>query len=95
VKADEAHRIGLADEVVAPDELHPRALALAAQVAAGALAAQAICKGLIDDGLSTSLASGLALERERFVEVFHTEDSRIGVASFLEHGPGKAEFTGS
>ena len=28
VKADEALRIGLADEVVAPDELHDRALAL-------------------------------------------------------------------
>jgi len=26
--------------------------------------------------------------------VFTTDDSRIGVASFLEHGPGKAEFTG-
>jgi hypothetical protein len=29
-----------------------------------------------------------------FVEVFHTEDSRTGVASFLEHGPGKAAFAG-
>jgi enoyl-CoA hydratase/carnithine racemase len=95
VNADEAFRIGLADELVAGEVLHDRALALAAEVAGGALAAQAICKGLIDDGLSTSLAGGLALERARFVDVFRTEDSRIGVASFLEHGPGKAEFTGS
>ena len=29
-----------------------------------------------------------------FVEVFGTEDAAIGVASFLEHGPGKATFTG-
>lgn len=94
VPADEALRIGLADEVVAPDELHGRAFALGAEVARGALAAQAIAKSLVDDGLSTSLADGLALERERFVEVFRTEDSQIGVASFLEHGPGKAEFTG-
>jgi hypothetical protein len=28
------------------------------------------------------------------VEVFRTDDARIGVASFLEHGPGKATFTG-
>ena len=28
------------------------------------------------------------------MEVFRTEDSQIGVKSFLEHGPGKAEFTG-
>lgn len=94
VAADEALRIGLADEVVAPEELHERAITLAAEVARGPLAAQAVCKGLIDDGLSTSLAEGLALERERFVEVFRTEDSQVGVASFLEHGPGKAQFTG-
>ncbi len=94
VKADEAFRIGLADEVVAPDELHDRALSLAAEVAKGALFAQALTKGLIDKGLSTSLDSGLAMERAAFVEVFGTDDSQIGVASFLENGPGKAEFTG-
>ncbi len=94
VKADEALRIGLADEVVGGDELHDRALALGAEVAAGALAAQAICKRVIDDGLSSTLAAGLAAERAAFVEVFHTDDSQIGVASFREHGPGKASFTG-
>ena len=95
VKADEALRIGLADEVVAPDALHERALALAAEVAGGALQAQAITKRLIDDGLSTSLDAGLAMERDGFVEVFGTADSQIGVTSFLENGPGKAEFTGA
>jgi enoyl-CoA hydratase/carnithine racemase len=94
VRAEEALRIGLVDEVVAPDELHPRALELAAQVASGALAAQAIVKRLVDDGLSTTLADGLVLERHGFVEVFHTDDARVGVASFLEHGPGRATFTG-
>jgi enoyl-CoA hydratase len=94
VGADEALRIGLVDEVVEPDDLHPRALALAAQVAAGPLAAQAIVKRLIDDGLSTTLPNGLLLERDGFVEVFHTDDAGIGVASFLEHGPGRATFTG-
>lgn len=95
VKADEALRIGLADEVVAPEDLHDRALGLAAEVAAGALQAQAITKRLIDEGLSTSLDSGLALERDGFVEVFRTDDSQIGVKSFLENGPGKARFTGA
>jgi len=94
VRADEALRIGLADEVVEAEELHGRALALAGEVAAGALTAQAICKQLIDDGLSTSLADGLRLERVGFEKVFHTDDARTGVASFLEHGPGKATFTG-
>ncbi len=94
VKADEALRIGLADEVVAPEELHDRALALAGEVARGALVAQGIIKRLIDGGIETSLDAGLAMERDGFVEVFRSDDSQIGVASFLEHGPGKAEFSG-
>ena len=51
-------------------------------------------KRVIDGGLSMPLADGLRAEQAAFVEVFGTEDSRIGVASFLEHGPGKAIFTG-
>ena len=95
VQAEEALRIGLADEVVAGDELHDRAFALAAECARGAVLSQAFAKQAIDDGLSTSLADGLRIEREAFVESFRTNDSQIGVASFLEHGPGKAEFTGT
>jgi enoyl-CoA hydratase len=94
VKADEALRIGLADEVVAPEAVNERALALAAQVAAGALQAQALTKRAVDQGLDLSLEDALALERDLFVEVFHTDDSQIGVASFLEKGPGQAQFTG-
>lgn len=94
VKADEALRIGLADEVVAHEELRDRALALAGEVAKGALAAQGITKRVIDAGLSASLEAGLLLEIDGFVEVFGTDDSQIGVKSFLENGPGKADFTG-
>ncbi len=94
VRADDALRIGLADEVVAPEALMERSLALAAEVAAGPLLAHAICKRVIDDGLDVSLADGLRLERSGFVEVFRTDDARTGVASFLEHGPGKATFSG-
>ncbi len=43
---------------------------------------------------TVSIADGLGLERAAFVEVFRTDDARTGVASFLEHGPGKATFTG-
>lgn len=95
VAADEALRIGLADEVVPGDELHERALALAAECAKGAVLSQALAKQAIDQGLSTSLADGLQLEQEAFVESFRTNDSQVGVKSFLEHGPGKAEFTGT
>ena len=94
VKADEALRIGLADEVVEPEQLMSRALELATVVASGAVQAARLVKQAVDKGLDTDLASGLALELRLFEEVFGTEDSRIGVKSFLENGPGKAEFTG-
>ena len=50
VKAEEALRIGLADEVVSSETLHERALALAAEVAHGALQAQAMVKRAVDTG---------------------------------------------
>jgi enoyl-CoA hydratase/carnithine racemase len=95
VSADEAYRIGLADELVPGDELHERAMSLAAECARGAVLSQAYAKEAIDRGMSTSLADGLKIEQEVFVESFRTNDSQIGVKSFLEHGPGKAEFTGT
>jgi enoyl-CoA hydratase len=95
VKAEEALRIGLIDELVSSEALHERALALAADVARGALQAQAMIKRAVDVGADEPLADALKLERNLFEAVFHTADSQIGVRSFLEHGPGKAEFTGS
>lgn len=94
VRAEEALRIGLADEVVEPEELESRALELAASFASGPVQAHAIAKRVIDHGLEGSLSDGLELEQDGFVEVFGTNDARIGVASFLENGPGKAQFTG-
>jgi enoyl-CoA hydratase len=94
VKADEALNIGLANEVVEPDALMARALELANSVARGATVATGLIKRAVDEGMQTDLAKGLALELELFEEVFHSNDSQIGVASFLENGPGKASFTG-
>ena len=94
VKSAEALAIGLADEVVPSEALHERALALAAEVARGPVQAQAMMKRIIDDGMDRSLADGLALELQGFEDVFHTEDSQIGVQSFVANGPGKATFTG-
>jgi enoyl-CoA hydratase len=94
VKADEALNIGLANEVVEPDALMARALELASSVASGATVATGLIKRAVDEGMQTDLAQGLALELELFEEVFHSTDSQIGVASFLENGPGKASFTG-
>jgi enoyl-CoA hydratase len=95
VKADEALRIGLGDELVATDAVHERALALAGEVARGALQAHAMIKHAVDSGIDETLPDALKLERNLFEAVFHTTDSQIGVRSFLDHGPGKAEFTGT
>ncbi len=94
VAAEEALSIGLVDEIVPRDSLMARARELAAELARGPVLAQALAKAAIDDGLQVTLAEGLALEQAAFVEVFGTDDARLGVASFLEHGPGKATFTG-
>jgi enoyl-CoA hydratase/carnithine racemase len=94
VGAEEALRIGLVDEVVAPEEVNDRALALAAELARGAVVAHALAKRAIDRGLDGPLAEGLSLEQDLFAEAFATDDARVGVASFLAEGPGKADFTG-
>lgn len=94
VKADEAFRIGLADEVVAHESLAERARVLAAEIARGALVSQSLVKRAVDEGMSSTLTDGLLLERDLFVESFRSHDSQIGVKSFLENGPGKAQFTG-
>ena len=94
VDAEEALRVGLADRVVEPGSAREHAIAWATELAAGPLVAQALAKRAIDDGVQQSLAAGLDLERQCFVEVFATHDAVTGVASFLENGPGKAVFAG-
>jgi len=94
VGAEEALRIGLADEVVPAAEVLDRALAKAAELAAGPVVAQGYAKAAIDEGIETTLAWGLDREQELFERVFETEDSQTGVRTFLESGPGKAEFKG-
>jgi enoyl-CoA hydratase/carnithine racemase len=94
VGADEAARLGLVDEVVPAADVHDRALAKAAELAAGAVVAQGFAKAAVDEGTETTLAWGLDRELELFEEVFTTEDAATGVRSFLESGPGKARFSG-
>ncbi len=94
VDAEEALRIGLVDRVVAPDDVYPAAVELAARYAAGPAIALRAAKAAIDGGLDTDLATGLRLESHLFAGLFATEDRLIGMRSFLENGPGKAEFVG-
>ncbi|MCU1353471.1 MAG: putative enoyl-CoA hydratase [Acidimicrobiales bacterium] len=94
VTAPEALDIGLVDEVVDHVDTMARALTKAAGLAKGAVVAQGLAKRAIDRGLDGALGSGLDLEQQLFVEVFGTDDARIGVDSFKAEGPGHAEFTG-
>jgi enoyl-CoA hydratase/carnithine racemase len=94
VKADEALAMGIVDRVVPAGALEEAALEWAASFASGAVVAMGVAKVVIDAGLDGSVANGLDLEAEAFVEVFGTEDAATGVRSFLEHGPGKAKFAG-
>jgi len=94
VRADEALAMGLVDEVVPHEEVLDRALAKAAELAAGPVVAHALAKRAIDRGLDITLNGGLDLEQQLFADVFRTEDANVGVQSFLEHGPGHATFRG-
>jgi enoyl-CoA hydratase/carnithine racemase len=92
VGAAEALSIGLVDQVVPAGEVHANALAWAARLARGPAYALRAAKEAVDAGLETDLDSGLALERSLFAGLFATADREIGMRSFIEHGPGKAEF---
>jgi enoyl-CoA hydratase len=94
VKGHEALAIGLVDKVVPDHEVMETALHWARTFASGAVVAMGLAKRAIDSGLDGSLERGLDLEADAFVEVFATEDAKTGIASFLEHGPGKAKFSG-
>ena len=94
VGAEEALELGLADAVVPDDEVYSTAVAMARKFAAGPPLALAAAKRAIDEGLDGSLDDGLTLESRLFAELFDTEDQKTGMRSFLENGPGKAQFTG-
>ena len=93
VGADEALRIGLVDRVVPAGDVIASATALAQQLAKGSVTALKSAKETIDKGLGTDLATGLELERAAFAASFATRDQKRGMASFIEHGPGKADFS--
>jgi enoyl-CoA hydratase/carnithine racemase len=94
VDAQEALAIGLVNRVVPADEVYSAAFELAARLAKGPALAMRAAKQAIDNGMDADLATGLAIERLHFSGLFATDDRAIGMASFVEHGPGKATFTG-
>ncbi len=94
VPAEEALAIGLVDRVLPADHVYDEAVAWARQFAGAATYALRAAKECIDRGLEVDLDTGLELERQQFAALFATEDRTIGMESFVENGPGKAEFVG-
>ncbi|MFI6349960.1 enoyl-CoA hydratase/isomerase family protein [Streptomyces sp. NPDC050560] len=90
--ADEALALGLVDRVVPADEVFGQAHAWAAALAKGPALALRAAKESVDAGLDAGIDTGLAVERSWFAGLFATEDRERGMRSFVEQGPGKAEF---
>ena len=94
VKAEEALAIGMVDRLVPADQVYAEAVAWARQFTKAAALAVRAAKEAVDRGLEVDLETGLEIERQQFAALFATEDRTIGMRSFQENGPGKAEFVG-
>ena len=91
VSAETALRIGLVQEVVDKGKSLEAATAMADRVATLSPRAVEFCKGLIHNARNgVPSRAGLALERERFVDLFDFQDTREGVEAFL--GKRKPEW---
>ncbi|MBW3604365.1 MAG: enoyl-CoA hydratase/isomerase family protein [Actinobacteria bacterium] len=93
VDAREALQIGLVDRVCPPAQVYEQAVERARAYARGPFALR-LAKQAIDQGAELDLESALRLETTLFTACFATQDRAIGMRSFIEEGPGKAEFTG-
>jgi enoyl-CoA hydratase len=84
IKADEALRIGLVNEVLAPADLLPRAEAIAHKIIANAPISIRLSIEAVNKGLDMSLSEGLTLEASLFGLSFSTADKTEGTQAFLE-----------
>jgi enoyl-CoA hydratase/carnithine racemase len=94
ISSQEAMDIGLVDHVHPKEEVFDRAVEAARRYAKGPLAALRAAKTAVNWGARGNVRTGIVLEREVFAGLFATEDQKAGMGSFLEHGPGKATFSG-
>jgi enoyl-CoA hydratase len=90
--AQEAHRIGLVNEVTTPAELIPRAEAIAQKIIANAPLAVQYTIEAVNKGVEMPLAEGLYLEAVLFGVACASEDKKEGTTAFLEKR--QAQFKG-
>jgi enoyl-CoA hydratase len=84
IGAEEALKIGLVNQVVAPEELMPAAKALADKICSKGGVAVRYCMEAVHKGLQGTLAEGLNLEANLFGLCCATGDKAEGTKAFLE-----------
>jgi enoyl-CoA hydratase len=87
INAQEAHRIGLVNEVVPAAELIPHAEAIAQKIIANAPLAVQYAMEAVNKGMEMTLAEGLYLEAVLFAVACASEDKKEGTTAFLEKRP--------
>lgn len=87
ITAQEAQRIGLVNEVVAPAALVARAEAIAQRIIANAPLAVQYAMEAVNRGMEVDLAQGLHLEATLFGVACATSDKQEGTRAFLEKRP--------
>ncbi len=93
--AQECLEMGLAQKVVAADSsVIEVAQKIAARYAKGPAVALAAAKLAVNKGMDCGKEEGLVIEAQGIALCFASEDQKIGMRTFLEKGPGKAEFVG-
>ena len=83
VAAEEAHRIGLVNHVVAPEKLEETVFAMARRIGSKSSHALRIGKQTVRAALDEGLTDGVAIEAEAFANLFDSEDKEIGVQAFI------------
>ena len=84
VEADEALERGLVNGVTEPDELLPRVIELATQLAAKSPLALDAAKQAINHALAGDHPENLDREADRFGELFASEEAMEGLTAFAE-----------
>jgi enoyl-CoA hydratase len=92
IDAAEAYRIGLVNQVTAPEELLAAAAAMVEKIMKCSPFAVQMCKAAVNNGVDDELDTGIVYEAEVFGLCFSTADQKEGMAAFLEKR--KANFTG-
>ena len=87
VGGEEAHAIGLVDQLAPADELRARALALAVDIASSAPLAVVSMRETLRAGLADAVAAAVEREMAEQLRQFGSDDFREGVAASAERRP--------